>query len=204
MVRESAWRLAIQLKEVLDRLDLPPVESIPDAQAMAKAELKAWTLPNTEIRIKRVEAGPRAGEYLFTTDTVSRIPDFYDRGRGLPYRPGASIGWHDFAAYSPAGVALVLQRIVPPRWLIDAPENRHRPVFLDQPAWRWLGIVSVLGAGLAFVHLCFRLSRYWAGRAPSARAWANLLRPLSLVVVTPAAWRSPWRHGRRSPTSSGL
>jgi MscS family membrane protein len=51
MVSESARRLAIQLKEVLDRIDLPPIESIPDAQAMAKSELKRWTLPNSEIRI---------------------------------------------------------------------------------------------------------------------------------------------------------
>jgi MscS family membrane protein len=61
-VHESARRLAIQLKEVLDRIDLPLIESIPDAQAMAKAEVKVWTLPNSEIRIRRVETGPRAGE----------------------------------------------------------------------------------------------------------------------------------------------
>jgi len=51
MASESARRLAIQLKEVLDRIDLPPIESIPDAQAMAKSEFKRWTLPNSEIRI---------------------------------------------------------------------------------------------------------------------------------------------------------
>jgi MscS family membrane protein len=185
-VHESARRLAIQLKEVLDRIDLPLIESIPDAQAMAKAEVKGWTLPNSEIRIRRVETGPRAGEYLFTAETVSRVPEFYDRVKELPYKPGASVGWHDFASYSPVGVALALRGIVPPRWLIDEPQYRVRTTFLDQPVWRWIGIVAVLGAGLAFVLLCFRLSRYWARRAPSAGPWAALLRPISLVIVTPA------------------
>jgi len=54
------------LKEVLDRIALPPVESIPDAQMMAKADFKRWTIPGTEIQIAQVKTGPRAGEYLFT------------------------------------------------------------------------------------------------------------------------------------------
>ena len=53
---ETSRRLAIQLKEVLDRIDLPPIESIPDAQAMAKAEYKRWTIPGTEIQIAEVKS----------------------------------------------------------------------------------------------------------------------------------------------------
>ena len=184
---ESSRRLAIQLKEVLDRIDLPPIESIPDAQAMVKSEFKRWTLPNSEIRIQRVEKGPRTGEYLFTPETINRIPEFYAKIKDLPYKPGASVGWNDFSSYSPAGVALALYRIVPPRWLIDAPRHRARTTFLDQPVWRWFGIVAVLGAGLVFVLLCFRLSRYWTSRATSSGQWASLLRPISLMIVTPVA-----------------
>ena len=184
---ESSRRLAIQLKEVLDRIDLPPIESIPDAQAMVKSEFKRWTLPNSEIRIQRVEKGPRTGEYLITPETINRIPEFYAKIKDLPYKPGASAGWNDFASYSPAGVALALYRIVPPRWLIDAPRHRTRTTFLDQPMWRWFGIAAVLGAGLFFVLLCFRLSRYWTSRATSSGQWASLLRPISLMIVTPVA-----------------
>jgi MscS family membrane protein len=185
MVKENARRVAIQLKEVLDRLDLPPVESIPDAEAMAKSEFKYWTLPNSEIRIRRVESGPRAGEYLFTPGTVSRMPEFYDKIKDLPYKPGAAIGWHDFASYSPAGVALALYRIVPPRWLLDTPKHQARTTFLDQPLWRWIGIVIILGTGFAVVRLFFRLSRRWASQATLAKQWADLLCPFSLVLVTP-------------------
>ncbi|MGR8998811.1 MAG: mechanosensitive ion channel family protein [Gammaproteobacteria bacterium] len=188
MVHESARRLAVQLKEVLDRIDLPPIESVPDAQAMAKLELKRWTIPGTEIRIQRVKKGPRAGEYLFSPETLNRLPEFYARVKDLPYKPGASAGWYDFASYSPAGVALALHRIVPPRWLLNSPRQRvRRDTIFDQPLWRWIGIAAVLVMSFFVILLCFRLSRYWASRSTSSGQWADLLRPISLVIVTPVA-----------------
>lgn len=188
MVHESSRRLAIQLKEVLDRIDIPPIESIPDAEAMAKSEFKRWTLPNSEIRLQRVESGPRAGEYLFTPETLNRLPEFYAKVKHLPYKPGASVGWYDFATYSPAGVAIALKSIVPPRWLLNAPrQQRTWSTFLDQPLWRWGAIAAVLGLGFAFVLLCFRLSHRWANRETYTGRWAYLLCPFSLVIVTPVA-----------------
>jgi MscS family membrane protein len=35
-IDESSRRLMVQLRDVLDRIELPPIESIPDAQMMAK------------------------------------------------------------------------------------------------------------------------------------------------------------------------
>ena len=56
MLTESFSRIRIlQLKEVLDRLELPALESIPDATAMESRKFKRWTLPGTEIIIARVE-----------------------------------------------------------------------------------------------------------------------------------------------------
>ncbi len=187
IVHETSRRLAIQLKEVLDRIALPPVESIPDAQAMAKAEFKRWTIPDTEIQIAQVKTGPRAGEYLFTPETLNRLPEFYAKVRDFPYKPGASVGWYDFSTYSPVGVAMALHRIVPSRWLLDKPQHRTRTLFLDQPVWRWLGILVVLGAGFAAVRWFFRLSAYCAKRVEPAGKWVELLRPLSIALVTPIA-----------------
>lgn len=184
--QETSMRLAVQLKEVLDRLDLPNLDSIPDAQAMAKSEFKYWVIPNTEIRIQRVEKGPRVGEYLFTPETLDRLPEFYESIKSLPYKSDASIGWYDFFTYSPAGVALGLHRLVPTRWLIDSPRYRERLLYLDQPVWRWISIVIVLGVCLIFTRLCFRLRRYLLGRSPVAKPWANLLRPASLVIIASA------------------
>lgn len=184
MVEESARRLTMLLKEVLDRIDIPSIESIPDAKAMADVETKRWTLPDSEIRIAWVKSGPRTGEYLFSPETVQRLPEFYLKVKDLPYKPGASTGLYEFFAYSPSGVAFALQRIVPPRWLLDPPAWM-RVTFVDQPLWRWFGITVVLGAGLAVILLCFRIARYWAERTETARRWAYLLRPLSVALVTP-------------------
>jgi MscS family membrane protein len=187
-VDESSRRLMIQLKEVLDRIDLPPIESIPDAQMMAKSEFKYWVIPNTEIRIQRVEKGARAGEYLFTPDTLQHLPAFYAKVKNLPYKPNASVGWNDFATYSPVGVALALGKIVPPRWLLNAPDKQPaRVMFLDQPTWRWLSIALILAVGFIFVRLWFRLRRYWSSGASSSGQWADLLRPISLVIAAPIA-----------------
>lgn len=187
IVHETSRRLAIQLKEVLDRIALPPAESIPDAQSMAKAEFKRWTIPGTEIQIAQVKTGPRTGEYLFTPETLSRLPEFYAKVRNLPYKTGSSVGWYDFSTYSPVGVAMALHRILPPRWFLDTPQHRTRTLFLDQPVWRWLSILVVLGAGFAVVRWFFRLSTQWAGRVEPAGKWVELLRPLSITLVTPIA-----------------
>src|SRR5215510_7469162 len=82
---------ALQLKEVLDRIDLPSNDSIPAQDAMARVSTKRWRLPGTEIDIALVENGPRSGEYLVTADTVDRLPEFYDRVRKLPYKPGPAL-----------------------------------------------------------------------------------------------------------------
>lgn len=187
-VDETSRRLMVQMKEVLDRIDIPAMESIPDVQIMAKSEFKYWVIPNTEIRIQRVEKGARAGEYLFTPDTLNRLPEFYAKVKHLPYKANAAVGWYDFVTYSPVGVALVLHNTVPPRWFLTAPDKQPaRVMFLDQPAWRWLSIVIILGAGFIFVRLCFRLSHHWSSRAGSSAQWADLLCPISLVIVTPLA-----------------
>jgi MscS family membrane protein len=176
-IRESSRRLVVQLKEILDRIDLPPMESVPDEQAMAKAEFKRWTLPGTEIRIARIEQGPRTGEYLFTPETVGRIPEFYLKAKNLPYKPGASIGWYDLIMNSPTGVVIALHSLVPPRWVFSAAVGMQA-TFLDQPLWRWVSIAAVLATGWAFIVLCHHLSRRWA-----VGQWTHLLLPLGVTLV---------------------
>jgi MscS family membrane protein len=119
---------------------------------------------------------------------VERLPTFYAKVKNHPYKANASVGWYDFTTYSPTGVALALNNIVPTRWLLSAPDKQPaRHTFLDQPAWRWLSIVIILGAGFIFVSLCFRLSHCWRNRTDSSEQWADLLCPISLVIVTPIA-----------------
>ena len=122
----SVYRV-LQLKEVLDRLELPPLESVPDAAAMEARQFKRWTVPGTEITIARVEEGPRAGEYLFSPETVQRLPEFYQRIRHLPYQPGASESWYETYRYGGAG----MRRIIPFKWMLALDRYHHCPACLD-------------------------------------------------------------------------
>src|SRR5229473_3429968 len=81
---------AIQLKEILDRIEFPSFESIPDQEVMARASSKRWRLPGTEIEIGLIENGPRSGEYLVSAGSVDRLAEFYERVKKLPYKPGAA------------------------------------------------------------------------------------------------------------------
>lgn len=190
MAHESARRLALMLKEVLDRIEIPPIESIPDAEMMTKLEFKRWTLPNSEIQLRRIETGPRSGEYLFTADTLLRLPEFYLKVEELPYKPNASEGWYESTLHSPIGVAMLLRNIIPPRWLVHFTKDAHWNTYLEQPVWRWLGVFAVLGLGGGFVVKCFRLKRQWASRMAVSsikRHWLDLICPLSLVIAAELA-----------------
>ncbi len=181
---ESSRRIALQLKEILDRIDLPATDAIPDAKAMSAAEFKRWTIPGSEIRIVRVESGPRSGEYLFGPDTVKRIPEFYQRIKYRPYKQHAQPGLYDFLSYSPTGPALALRNFIPPRWILSVPAWGMATV-LDQPVWRWIAMALVLALALLIVLSCRRLGQRWSRHSEEADAWAKLLTPLSLVIVSP-------------------
>ncbi|MDJ0683833.1 MAG: mechanosensitive ion channel family protein [Alphaproteobacteria bacterium] len=81
-------RRILLLREVLDRIELPPWSEIP-GRAEAEAGLEVWTIPGTRLRIGRVAEGPQTGEYIFTAGSVAELPQTYRRVRQLPYRPGA-------------------------------------------------------------------------------------------------------------------
>jgi MscS family membrane protein len=82
--QDISYEAVLKLKEILDRLPLPPFDQIPDAETVAK-ELEEkkyprflrWQVPSTNIEIARVEAGPRTGDFLFTPQTIERLDDFY-------------------------------------------------------------------------------------------------------------------------------
>ena len=179
----SMYRV-LQLKEVLDRLELPAFESIPDAAAMESEPFQRWTLPGTEITIARVEQGPRAGEYLFSPETVRRVPEFYRRIRHLPYQPGATAGWYETYRYGGAG----LRRVIPYKWMLALPDWAKVIIF-DQPVWRWFGTVVVLLAASGLFLLIRRAAAAWARRGSGSELrtqWSRLARAVMLLILIPS------------------
>lgn len=97
---EERTRRLIYLKEILDRIPLPPLEEVPGAAEVADETVSKWAIPDTQIAIARVADGERAGEYLFSAKTVARLHRYYRQSAHLPYKPGAAVGLlEDYLAY---------------------------------------------------------------------------------------------------------
>ncbi len=84
-------RLAL-LYEILARIELPPESEIPGDAEVVNGAINQWTIPGSQITIRRIEQGPRTGEFLFSAWSVQRFPRFYRMVKHLPYRPGVSPG----------------------------------------------------------------------------------------------------------------
>src|ERR1700730_501556 len=187
---------AIQLKEILDRIGLPSFDTVPDRNAVAGLPSKRWRLPETEIDIALVESGPRSCEYLVTAGTVDRLPEFYERVKNLPYKPGPAADLNDvYRKLSTGGTATIyeaymsspvgLERIVPIRWMLDLPAWAKFPI-AGVALWQWLGFLIGLAVCLGFVYGIYRLNRHLAGRRAeeAGPGWHALLTPLAVILVT--------------------
>ncbi len=172
-VEDLRIEAALLLKEVLDRIELPPLETIPDAEALKAEGLTSWRLPNTEIEIAKVEEGPRAGEFLFTAETVERLPEFYEKVRDLPYRTTETAGVYEFYIATPG-------QLLPPKWLSWV---QNLPLWATrlhwgQTVWQWFGLgLSVLLAVLLPVGVNRWLRRQAVPISPLRRSWRRLIVP---------------------------
>ena len=98
------------LKELLDRVDLPPFDQIPGALEVADESITAWSIPDTNITIRQEASGPRAGDFLFAADTMAQLDRLYVMARHLPYKAGATAGiFEDFLQSEAMGDGLQSQ-----------------------------------------------------------------------------------------------
>jgi len=171
----------VLLWDVMARLELPGLKEIPDSNAFLEEEGKVkqpavWQIPRTEITIARVAEGPRAGEFLFSPDTVKRLPGFYDVARELPYRrpmPSDDLVQTD---------QLFTGWMIPMAWVEAFPGWANAPLF-GQVLWKWFAVALLLGFALAAVIVGIRWSRrrHWDG---SLRAYVRrLVVPFGALVL---------------------
>ncbi|MGI9456318.1 MAG: hypothetical protein ACR2NU_07130, partial [Aeoliella sp.] len=105
---EHSAEVAVCIKEILDRVQLPPWEEIPDVEEIQEAGgyelLSRWRIPDTRITIARMEEGLQKHEYLFSAGTVNRAVDYYESIKFKTYRtdePEASPGLHEWYLSAP-------------------------------------------------------------------------------------------------------
>jgi MscS family membrane protein len=178
LVRPEGIQAAVCIKEVLDRIPLPPESAIPDAAAVQTAGVKRWRLPGTEIVLSRITDGSREGDFVFDAETVARAKQFFMAVRDLPYAPGAgSPGLHE--SYVEAGGWMIPEAVI-----MALPKWAH-VVVGGETIWQWSATaLIVFGAGMIALR-AWRLSRRLAAQA-SGGAPAGLVFPATLIALSMA------------------
>ena len=175
-----ATEAAVCLKEVLDRIQLPPQADWPDALMVEEQELVRWKIPNTDLRIERVEEGPRAGEFLFSAETVELAPGLFDLVKTFPYvdRPTTTPGCYDLLVSDPGWM-------IPLSWIPDWSRRRIG----GQAIWQWLGLAATLAATTLLMLAIYILGRRRAQgfRGRIGRYITTLHFPLIAMLVPLAA-----------------
>ena len=163
--QDVGYEGAILLKEVFDRIELPPIAEIPDLKAIETeeerekvVELNRWEIPNTAIIIARVEEGPRKDEYLFTPETVARLGEFYEKVKNVPYKLDTLIS-HDFYEFYVTTPGVLL----PPKWSRWLPAWSNA-MYRGQTVWQWFSLIFFPLAALLFVWM---VVRWWHQAVPA-------------------------------------
>jgi MscS family membrane protein len=147
--RDVGGDALVFLVDVLRRIEVPRLESIPDAKAFPDEDKPAsWTMPGTEIVIVRVLEGPKRGRFVFDAETVARAGEFYSLVKNLPLRVPARVpSWRE--------AQLQLHGwMIPNSWIDALPWPLKVPI-LDTPTWKVLGtsaIILFLAGMLALWH----------------------------------------------------
>ena len=132
------------LADILDRIELPPEETIPDAAAVKADNLTRWTIPHTEITLLKIEDGPQKDQWLFSAETVKHLKTYYELVKNLPLRSDAIYGGDlkpgvgAFEAYMIVG-----EESFPSEWIEDLPEWA-KTIYLENAIWKWLVFATVL------------------------------------------------------------
>ena len=182
---ESERRVMIQLKEVLDRVELPPEQEIPDAKMMKDLGKTRWQIPRTEVAIQQIESGPRKGDYIFSADTIERLSGMYEIAKSLPYVTRTTENWYERQIQYPIGPMFSLAKFIPSRWILnDVTIASSNILFLHQPLWRWFGMLLVAGV----VGLIAKSLLRWTARLQRERedplGYLTLLRPFTVVILS--------------------
>jgi len=165
---------AVYLKETLDRIEIPPLNEIPDAKTVEAAKLSRWTIPYTEITIAAVKDGPEGAKFLFSPETVRRSEQFFRKVRNLPYQPG-KVGALYEKLIDSAGPFI-------PRRLIGELPQWCKAEFLGQALWQWMGLLLYFAIAAGVVVLAWKCG-VGALRFLDARFDSNLRHAVGTLIL---------------------
>ncbi len=94
--RETGTQTALYLLDILGRVKAIDAAALPGPDEIDEQSTTGFRLPGTPLRIVEIVEGDRAGEYLFSADTVHSAPRFFAGLKTLPLRSSLPItSWDD-------------------------------------------------------------------------------------------------------------
>lgn len=168
------------LKEVLDRLELPPYAQIPGKEEVEEQSVTRWTIPHTLIDIVKIEEGPDAGEFLVSKESVANLGRYYELAKSLPYGSEADVGLYEELRASPGP-------LIPKTWIDGLPAWTKSMVF-GYPLWQWATLLAMSLLAVVLVRWLFRWGRAWDVRVEERGGRLQLGLPLALLGTIVVAW----------------
>ncbi|NET28540.1 mechanosensitive ion channel family protein [Okeania sp. SIO1I7] len=176
---------ALMLKEILDRLELPKPDEIPDEKVVPQSLTRPrtrWEVPGSEIAIELVEEGFNVNEYLFTPETVKRIREFYESIKGYEYNK--SNYWKISRGFY-RGYITTPGYLLPPKWSRWLPRGRYAVLLYDQTLWQWFSLaIMTLVVFATIFGVEFLLKRYIKTANSYKKVWLGLFIPALTLWMT--------------------
>ncbi|MBY0333078.1 MAG: mechanosensitive ion channel family protein [Acetobacteraceae bacterium] len=169
------------MADIMLRLPAIPPETIPGTPPTPAAELPAyWTIPGTELRMERLTAGPWAGSYAFTAETLERLPEFHAEIIGQPLlHPSYSENWQ---AMQQRFAGPLLHGL--PMAGLPAP---LQALVLGTPLWKSLLAACVIALVVSALLLAGRVvRRRAAGGSELRRRAIGMIMPVLLALLVVA------------------
>jgi MscS family membrane protein len=124
----------LYLEEILDRIEIPPDDEIPDAKAFRTEKISSWTIPYTEITIALVKDESPVDHFLFSSDTVRNAQQYYFKVKNLPYKPQSG-GGAVLDQLRGSG-SLILSKTI----IEQLPDWTKTEVY-GEAVWQWIGLI---------------------------------------------------------------
>ena len=183
---ERASEVAVCLKEIMDRFQIPPWEAIPDKEEILAAggleSVTDYRLPDTRITISRVEQGPRRHEYLFSPGTVDRAVMYFHSTESKPYRtegPAVSKNLYRWFMSTPghSSLAPIVDRL---------PETMQFGRTWGVANWKWPGLIIISSVFIPFIVLTYRMHIHFTNRVRDQsllKYWCTLIFPVIALLA---------------------
>ncbi len=81
-------RRLFMAREVIARLPMPPLATVPDHAAVQERGLDSWVVPGTRLRMRRIASGRDQNEFKFDAATIAELDDLYQRVSDVPRPDG--------------------------------------------------------------------------------------------------------------------